>query len=78
MARMSADPSGKGLQDAEAGTWATETLPLSVRKELLERELTRLGLRKPVARESLPATPGAAGPQQGDGGCERPQADAEP
>lgn len=27
-------------------SWASETLPLSVRKELLERELSKLGYRK--------------------------------
>ena len=37
--------SGSGLHD-DAGTWTSETLPLHVRKELLERELSKLGFRK--------------------------------
>jgi hypothetical protein len=32
--------------DGDSGTWTSETLPLSVRKELLERELKKLGFRK--------------------------------
>jgi hypothetical protein len=32
--------------DDEGPTWAAESLPMSVRKELLERELRRMGFRK--------------------------------
>ena len=32
--------------EEEARHWTTETLPMSVRKELLERELKKLGFRK--------------------------------
>ena len=28
------------------GTWTSETLPMSLRRELLERELAKLGFRK--------------------------------
>ena len=38
--------SGSGPDDGDAGTWTTETLPLHVRKALLERELKKLGFRK--------------------------------
>ena len=31
--------------DGDSGSWTSETLPLSVRKELLERELKKLGFR---------------------------------
>jgi hypothetical protein len=37
--------SGNGPDDAGA-SWAAESLPMSVRKELLERELKNLGFRK--------------------------------
>ncbi|HET8745003.1 MAG TPA: hypothetical protein VFM98_05335 [Ramlibacter sp.] len=81
---MGADRPGNGPQDTVSGTWATETLPLAVRKELLERELARLGLRKPEAGDSAPAGKGDAGKQQGDAGKpqggsnpDRPQADSE-
>ncbi len=30
------------------GTWTSETLPMSLRRQLLERELKQLGLRKPA------------------------------
>ena len=32
--------------DGDTGTWTSETLPLHVRRELLERELRKLGFRK--------------------------------
>ena len=32
--------------DEDSGSWTTETLPMSLRKELLERELKKLGFRK--------------------------------
>lgn len=38
--------SGGGPDDSTAGSWTSETLPLHVRKELLERELRKLGFRK--------------------------------
>ena len=38
--------SGSGEPDDEGPTWAAESLPMSVRKELLERELRRMGFRK--------------------------------
>ena len=52
---MTESRSGGGPDDEQAGTWATETLPLAVRKELLERELNRLGLRKAEANRSAHA-----------------------
>ena len=38
--------SGSGPDDGDTGTWTSETLPMHVRKELLERELRKLGIRK--------------------------------
>jgi hypothetical protein len=55
---MTGSESGGGPDDQQAGTWATETLPLAVRKELLERELNRLGLRKAEASRNAHAGEG--------------------
>jgi hypothetical protein len=41
---MSANRSGG--PDSREDTWTSETLPMSLRKELLERELKKLGFRK--------------------------------
>ena len=62
---MTGARSGKGADDRDPGSWATETLPLSVRKELLERELKKLGFRK--------AGQGAVAQQQ-----QQPQGDDHP
>ena len=43
---MSAKRSGEGPDDPSPDSWANETLPMSVRKELLERELKKLGFRR--------------------------------
>jgi hypothetical protein len=40
---MTASSSDRATDD---GTWTSETLPMSLRRELLERELTKLGFRK--------------------------------
>ena len=73
---MSATSSGSGPDDTDAGTWATESLPMSVRKELLERELNKLGFRKPVAQGGSGSHDGGGGSQQqGDGGSSHPRAD---
>lgn len=45
MGVMSGTRSSMGSDDAPS--WAAESLPMSVRKELLERELSKLGFRKP-------------------------------
>jgi hypothetical protein len=50
-------------------------LPLSVRKELLERDLSRLGVRKTVAQAAPSSREAAGGQQQGDGGSSHPNAD---
>jgi hypothetical protein len=42
--------SGSSEPDDEGPTWAAESLPMSVRKELLERELKRMGFRKMESR----------------------------
>ena len=56
----------------ETGSWTSETLPLHVRKELLERELTKLGFRKNGSHEG-----GSAQQQQQPqgGASSHPQAD---
>ena len=64
--------SGSGPGAHESGSWTTETLPLSVRKEMLERELTNLGFRKKGAPAGGAQERSAQ--QQGDG---HPQADAD-
>ena len=46
---MSIPGSGKGPDDRD-DTWTSETLPMSLRRELLERELDKLGFRKAEAR----------------------------
>jgi hypothetical protein len=46
--------SGSAPSD-DAGTWTSETLPLHVRKELLERELRKLGFRKAGAHDGASA-----------------------
>jgi hypothetical protein len=53
-------------------SWASETLPMSVRRELLERELKRLGFR----RAGQGATPhqGAVAQQQQQPQGEHPTA----
>jgi hypothetical protein len=40
---MTASSSDRTTDD---GTWTSETLPMSLRRELLERELAKLGFRK--------------------------------
>lgn len=39
-----------GSEELTRESWANESLPLAVRRELLERELDRLGLRKAHGR----------------------------
>lgn len=46
MKSMSASRTGVGPEGSDTASWASETLPLSVRKELLERELSKLGFRR--------------------------------
>ena len=48
---MSGKRSGGGPDERETITWATERVPLALRKELLERELKKLGLRKAAVEE---------------------------
>lgn len=43
---MNADSSSSGSDDRDAASWAEETLPLAVRRQLLERQLQELGFRK--------------------------------
>jgi hypothetical protein len=63
--------------ELDGGSWATETLPMSVRRELLERELNKLGFRK--AGQGGGAHPGGSVQQQQQPqGDEHPQAADEP
>ena len=73
---MSATRSESGPVDAEAGTWATESLPMSVRKELLERELSKLGFRRAAAQGGASSHEGTQQQQQGE--SSHPQADTGP
>ena len=43
---MNETRTGSGPDDDESGSWTSETLPLHVRRQLLERELKKLGFRK--------------------------------
>jgi hypothetical protein len=65
---------GQGRSGEDTGTWTSETLPLHVRKELLERELRKLGFRKAASHEG-----GSAQQQQQPqgGASSHPQADGE-
>lgn len=66
---MNEGRSGAG-PDEGSGSWATEALPLSVRKQLLERELRKLGFRKAGASGSASSGDSAGG----DGGGSHPLA----
>lgn len=71
MKAMSSSSFRGGPDDLEA-SWANETLPLSVRKELLERELKNLGLRRADGARAA----GSVQQQQQPQPAEHPQADA--
>jgi len=75
---MSGKRDGPGANDRAADSWANETLPLSLRKELLERDLTKLGLRRhaPESAASHGAMQQQQQPQKPQN--EHPQADGEP
>jgi hypothetical protein len=75
---MSATRSAGGPEQADAGSWATESLPMSVRKELLERELSKLGFRKAAAQGGSTSHDTEAFQQQADAGSSHPEADNEP
>lgn len=53
-----------GSADAASGSWASESLPLSVRKELLQRELRKLRLRRAQSRSAACAQGGPSLQQQ--------------
>jgi len=66
--------SGSGPDDGDTGSWTSETLPLHVRKALLERELNKLGFRKAAPHENASAQQ----QQQPQGGpSSHPRADGE-
>lgn len=73
---MSATRSGVEPDDRDTGSWASETLPLSVRKELLERELSKLGFRKAAGQGA--AAHHDSGAQQHEAGGSHPQAESGP
>jgi hypothetical protein len=67
-------PRGEGGSEERANeSWATESLPMAVRKELLERELDRMGLRKGHGPHGAPGG-GTTASQHTQGS--HPQADA--
>ena len=53
------------------GSWASEALPMSVRRELLERELRKLGFQRVESQRAG----GASQPQQQAQSARHPQAD---
>jgi hypothetical protein len=73
---MSGTRSGGGPDEGDAGSWANETLPMSVRKDLLERELKKLGFRK-GGTDSASSSKGVTQQQQQPLG-EHPKADDSP
>ena len=73
---MSSTRSGGAPDESETGLWTTETLPLSLRRELLERELNKLGFRKAAQSCGSPSHDGGSAQQQGDTASSHPQADA--
>lgn len=70
---MTGTRSGNGPDDGEVGSWASETLPLAVRKQLLESELRKLGSRKAEAARAAMASAGEGAQQQAQSA--HPQAD---
>ena len=61
---------------APAASWANETLPLTLRRELLARELEKLGFARAGAREG---SAGIAAPRQQEAQVpERPLAEPRP
>jgi hypothetical protein len=75
---MSATRSGGAPDHADAGSWATESLPMSVRKELLERELSKLGFRKAAAPGGSATHDVGTFQQQADAGSSHPLAENDP
>lgn len=69
---------GGGRDDGDTGSWTCETLPLSVRKELLERELKKLGFRKAGSQAGGAHDGGSAQQQQQpQGGGNHPSAEGD-
>lgn len=68
---MNADSSSSGSDDRDAASWAEETLPLAVRRQLLERQLQELGFGKTAGHGTARHDGEAAQRPQGD----HPQAD---
>ena len=72
---MSSTRSGGAPDESETGLWTTETLPLSLRRELLERELNKLGFRKAGQGGSARAGDSAQQQQPHGGSDGHPRAD---
>jgi hypothetical protein len=68
---------GDARDDGDTGSWATESLPMSVRKEMLERELKKLGFRKHASTGSSHDGAMAQQQQQPQPGGDHPQAGGE-
>jgi hypothetical protein len=73
---MSATRSASGPAERDDSTWTNESLPMHLRKELLERELSKLGFRKAAAQGGAHAHDGGA-QQHGGAGASHPQADSD-
>ena len=69
--------SGSGPDPRDTDSWTSETLPMSVRRELLERELKKLGFHKRLARGGASPQANVQHQQQPQGPAERPLADGE-
>ena len=66
---MSSSKGSMGSDD-DSPSWAAESLPMSVRKELLERELHKMGFRRPESQ-------GTTQQQQQPQSSSHPNADAD-
>lgn len=58
--------------DDSTGTWTSETLPMHVRRELLERELRKLGFRKAGEHAASSSSPQQQQQQQQGGASSHP------
>ena len=71
MGSMNSSKSGSGPGDDAKGSWATESVPMAVRKDLLARELKKLAARHGTAERG-----GNSHESQQQGQTGHPSADA--
>jgi hypothetical protein len=64
MSPMSSTRFGGAPDSRQIGSWASEIVPLSVRREMLERELNELGFRRKATHVGAAGREGATAQQQ--------------